>query len=448
MNDLTISVAELRSNQNATRNPVPPFLCIDANDLSFRKIQAAAEPVLARLRNTGKVLEVNWTSGQSAQSLALSNIRGAGSSKVMFFGSLTGHYENNTGDTVTFEVYTYKLSKTNPLSVDVKMRGNEVKDKKIAFQVSNSFIELSTLPSGLATSQLFRGLMITLKPDTDIDINSETSALLGVSFPADAQVANYLNAARGIRGYSNEWDSTPAQNGFPSFLSPVKLGQFTNTLAGIYVGADVWGRPMVTRAIPGTVLPRNFVGFLQYIYAKYNGGVQLTLPANPATYVASSPLSYILQDIIYAVRRGVIVLGSNPKEFTLPVYNFLEEPFTPNVTGVLHSFHTLGFDPIETNSVAWNMISTDKCVYGNAIGVVSPFFPIATDTPPELIAQDYFSLSYDLVKLNIKELSVLMAPRFANGLINGDPYGILDTYDGQRSASQYAFGFNYPDPIL
>lgn len=448
MNDLTISRSSLLDKQRKTA-PISPFLSIDAGELSFRKIQASAEPILAKLRNAGMIQEINYIFHEVGQGAQLFSEK-AGA--TIFFGSVFIDVQpTEAGIIYGIDVATFDRVSTNDGS---KLAHFNVARRREVFEFSadpgkpqggcaavrNALITgayQSKASGGMTTTII--GMMIRLKPTCSWKLEYSDPEDLG-RWEMENFIDLYDSRNESNRSMANYWDGSSAATGLPGYLKPRKLTHRVSNLS-LYLSAD----SNVTAMIPGIILPKNYVGYLQYVRAKLNGGTQLQPDDVPVEDRAG--IDALLSDILEGISAGAIELGSDPCRFVVPAFDFNEIVQTGRVEGgyITTSAFIFGFDHGGAETLSLNRIQTYRAIVGNSDKVVALCYPIKSQSDTNF---ERFPIAHDLVELYIKKLVTSLPFNPVTSEYDGAPGVRLDAQDDHRHLSQYSFSFKYPDPIL
>lgn len=474
MNDLSIQRNELRNPE--TSNPV--MLSKDslaARDLSFRKIQAAAESTLARLKNHGFLQEVTLVQGD-VRSHVFSRFTDP-SAPYLFFGNV--HARLPTNNQVTIQAETLRLVTSPdpdlPLLVERTYHSTEVPTDApgvgINVVIKNALIGRVNAPSNDYAHRahevdiFYYGLLIQLKkPMGSNEANDiKNPYILPYSVTTAGTAAALSSGNFNSSNALNFWDASSAATGIPAYLNPVKRGHmsanllpiFTGTAPTAYPAAEYIMTPIRESEEDKLMVPSNFLGFLQHLYSRIEGnGAQYQVPPQPSMSQPSrTPLQKMISEIVYAVRAGTLVLGNNPTRFRLMAYDFnqpdVNRPLLDGTIPISLSTHFFGVDPLEAQGVVITRVATVMKYVGSAPKVVSLFYPHCAAPAAEFVT----SIAYDLLQVDIKEILISLPPHYGNTTIEDPvtkeeaPATNFHPEKGLRSRSQYASSFKYPSPL-
>lgn len=445
MNDLTISRSEISVLKLASKTPGYPSLAIDANDLSFRKIQAASEPLLSKLKNANLIAEINWVAQEfEDDKVALSTVDNQGKLMTLFFGSVFVSGSRATPGELNLRVRVGKTDEDWPAYHSIVSNPHvsnydQAASEFINANVTNSIILEVSLTGSKPVNNFFAvGFVVTLKSPLPL-ITQNFLKPLGawVTDPTNPAYA-LTSGSLSQRGTLNFWDASSAPNGVPSFLKPKKVAHDCYSIEGVRTRV-VGNQDVRIRPIAGTIIPMNFYAYLQYVHSILEGS-QLQPRVNP---IEMTGIATLIQDIAFAVDMGAVTLGSDPTSFVVPSFDFNEAIEAGNGLEEISSTAIFGFDPVETGTIALNHINTARRITGNAAKVVALFYPLSTLGT----AKPTLTLACDLIQLKITNLTCAIPMQLLPS-ISMSGYTELVPVVNHRSLSQYACGFKYPTPIV
>lgn len=224
------------------------------------------------------------------------------------------------------------------------------------------------------------------------------------------------------------------------YLKPTKLKHVVESLIQFKSS-----NANTTAMIKGIVLPKNYVGYLQYVRAKLNGGTQLQ--PDDVAIEDRAGFDALLSDILEGIANEAITLGSDPCRFVVPAFDFNEVVQTGRVEGgyITTSAFLFGFDHGGPEALSLNRVQTCRAIVGSSDKVVALNYPIKSQSETEF---ERFPVAHDLVELFIKKLVTALPFKPSPDNYDGVAAVRLDSQTTHRQLSQYSFSFKYPDPTL
>lgn len=391
----------------------------------------------------------------------------------LFFGNVHARVSTNADVTVHAELLELKINEGVPMFLSKRYESSVPTDAPgpgIAVTMKNALISKIHSPTSLGDHKtvevevFYYGLLIQLtkrvnvRPWNDAVRHQLPYSVCAPSTAAALSIGNF-NASNVF----NFWDASSAATGIPNHLGPVKKAHLSGTLTPVFTGrgaglvesAAFIAAPAQENEEYRLMIPRNFLGFLQHLYAATEGaGSQFVVPETPTIVgPAYSPLAQMITELILANRQKLVEFGTNPTRFRLMAYDYSQPDITRPMMGgnVPISLSTLffGVDPLEKQGVAITRTASVVKFVGAATKVVSLFYPHCPD-PENTCAS---SVAYDLLQVDIKEILISLPPPYVGTRVNyeGDTEFVtalsFSPTLGLRSRSQYASNFKYPAPL-
>lgn len=428
MNDLVVSLD--RSKRNDDLNASAYAASIAVSDFSFQQIVAAFEPWKSILGNRNLIADISPLHMSGVNSLILSNnIPGA---SYLFFGNVS--FRGTQDD--PFEVDVLRLITPGPQGTAsfTKHHAQASGNGRVNSVIKNSFIQMVDTGDPATYFDVF-GILITLKGPIDF--------IPGVPFDfPQTQVADWdWTDDRGIRRSANTldpWDQSGAPRIFIDLFKPAKVGNFFGVIDPIATSPYTY-----ITGVPGTVIPKNFFNFLQYVYAELVGGAPYAVPTNPSATVPPNSVAALITDIVVQMREkpDLVTLGDNRTNFVLPSYEYnSDQSIQLGLADSKYSaFALLTPDPEDKNRTSFTRIQSNGALVGRSKGVVTFGFPALPRNAEGSTDILQVPLSVDLVSFSLPAVTIGIIP----GTIGaGKERQLLPLDYAQKT---YSSAFNYPN---